>query len=74
MSDFTDMATFCIKSKHSDYLLIDLRTYTKLKDKSIVMLSLVSSKEPKNEHFPTYAYFWHYDILDSFRYYFGKSQ
>ena len=32
------------------------------------MLSLVSSKEPKDEHFPTYAYFWHYDILDSFRY------
>ncbi len=33
------------------------------------MLSLVSSKEPKDEHFPTYAYFWHYEILDSFRYY-----
>ncbi len=30
------------------------------------MLSLVSSKEPKDEHLPTYAYFWHYDILDLF--------
>ncbi len=30
------------------------------------MLLLVSSKEPKDEHFPSYAYFWHYDIIIHF--------